>query len=108
MRPNDSETFDAEWFFADDSAETLPFPTAFGSTRFNVDRTDYPGIGEIWEQNPPLSSGIKNPLTVGDHFCGDRQFWQEGWPVGTDTSAVHDCCPAEAPFDFGFDLGFES
>lgn len=114
MRPNASETFGVKWFFAADDAEVFDFPTAFGSSRFNVDAVDYDGLGEIWERNPPLSNYVRPAWLKGTHICGTAGQWQNGYPVGSPLPIVGPdglpvCCGiAPAAYDFGFDLGFDS
>jgi hypothetical protein len=95
VRHDDEGTFTREWFFADPAAKFIDVPTAFGSSRFNVDRADVAGIGEVWERNPPLATGARNPKLVGDHYCGAPDLWRNGWPIGYGSGDVQKCCPLQ-------------
>ncbi len=115
MRYNGTNTFDVNWMIANDDAATLPYVTAFGSSRFDVpDQLDIDRLGEIYVRHPPFFSGKVPAWMVGGHICGSAAFWQNGWPVGTPglplgPDGVPACCgQAPAAFDFGYDLGFDS
>lgn len=115
MRSNNSETFDVLWSAANETAENLPFATAFGSSRFDSpDRLPIDRLGEIYTVHPPFNPIPNAAWLKGDHVCGSADFWLNGWPPGTPTLPVDEngvarCCGDEpAAFDFGFDLGFDS
>lgn len=114
FRTGEGGSFDGYWFFAADDAKTLPFPVAFGSSRFSPYTVDTGGIGEIWNNNPPLSPGTLPAWLKGEHFCGSQEQWQNGYPLGTPGPVIGPdgqpvCCGAlAAAYDFGFDLGFDS
>jgi hypothetical protein len=114
MRSGGGGTFNAQWLFANDSALVLPFPVAFGSSRFSPYEADTPGLGEIWNKNPQLSNVTLAAWLDGSHFCGSQDQWQNGYPVGTPgpvigPDGVPVCCGVlGAAYDYGFDEGFDS
>ena len=115
MRSGDGGTFDAYWYFANDDAVALPFPMAFGSSRFSPFTVDTPGLGEIWNLNAPLSPRGAIPAWMnGTHFCGTEDQWQNGYPVGTPGPIIGPdgapiCCGVQgAAYSLGFDLGFDA
>lgn len=115
MRPNLSETFDVDWIIANDDAKELPYPTMFGSSRFDSpDKLDCHKLGEIYVPHPPFSTATIPAWLKGSHVCGDESLWVNGWPAGSDPlpigpDGVPLCCgEAPAAFDLGFDLGFDS
>lgn len=97
MRSGHGQTQTVQWLIANPGAKLLPYPTAFGSSRWNVEPTDDGGIGEIPEVFPPKSVGYVNPNLFGDHVCGTPDQWANGWlptdplpPV--DQHGVPKCC----------------
>lgn len=115
MRPNFTDSFLVNWMIANDDALNLPFPTLFGSSRFDSpDKLPIDRLGEVYELHPPFYSGKVQPWINGSHICGTQGQWQNGWPPGTpglpvDEDGVPLCCGTKpAAFTTGFDLGFDS
>lgn len=67
-----------QWHFAEKTALSLPFPTAFCSRNW-AEPQPYPLLGEVWLYPRPWANG-GFPLTLaGDgHFCGDQNVWEDG------------------------------
>ncbi len=114
MRVNETETIDVDWLLAADDAQQFDFPTAFGSSRYNIDHLPLEGLGEIWVPHAPISYATRPGWLKGDHICGTVDQWQNGYPVGSPAppigpDGVPACCgsPAAA-YDYGFDLGYDS
>jgi hypothetical protein len=115
FRSGGGGTFDADWYFANDDAVVLPFPTSFGSSRFSPYTVDTPGIGEIWNLNAPLSPiATIPPWMNGSHICGTQDQWQNGYPVGTPGPPIGPdgtpiCCgESGSAYSVGYDLGFDA
>lgn len=109
-------TFDCQWLECNPDAKELPFPTAFGSSRYDPMKLATPKVGEIWVKAPPKSFGFLNGWLNGNHVCGPPEWWANGFPLGTPPIPVGPggvplCCDDGgdgAAFDFGFDWGFDS
>jgi hypothetical protein len=111
---NDTESVDGAWYFAADDANQFDFPTSFGSSRYNIDHLPLDGIGEKWVAHPPPNYGTLPAWLKGDHICGTKEQWQNGYPPGTPTSPIGPdgvtvCCGEPgAAFTRGYDEGFDS
>lgn len=114
VQDDDSSIFLVDWqFCVNDDVPGLPFDIAFGTSHFEPEPFDLGGIGEVRKVFYPGAETRLPGFLTGQHFCGSQDQWQNGWPNGTPGSPIIDgvpvCCGFdEAPFDFGFEYGFES
>jgi hypothetical protein len=64
-----------QWYFANDTASELPFPTRFGSGNWASQKYRWPGPGEVLPRQRRWYSGAANPNYLGLEPCGtDDQF----------------------------------
>jgi hypothetical protein len=118
MRPlagDATQDFEVDWQFVNaDDVPGFDYPIAFGSSRFDPDPLDLGNVGEIRQTFYPAAKTRLPGWLRGEHFCGTQEQWQEGYPLGTpfppSLDGVPVCCQRldTAPFDYGFEFGFES
>jgi len=119
MRAFDGSLFHVDWYIIDDpNAETIDFPTPFGSYRDgeSVNVWDDGGPGEI----PELSTGRSTKIDPGykcNCYVGIPEWWKNGWPLdappvilGPDGFPIECCDPdlATGAYDCGYDFGYDT
>lgn len=118
MRPrigDSSGDFPVDWQFVDEGNSILDIDggNSFCSSHWDPDRIDGGGIGEVRQLFYPLAK-TRMPATLkGRRHCGSDQQWSEGYgpdaPSVTYVDGVPSCCcPDEAAFDCGWDLGYDT
>ncbi len=117
MRSYDGSLFDVQWVIINDpTARTLQFAQPFVSGRNDpVGNFDTGVIGEIPDQKAPRSDFPNPGSGCAGCYAGIEGWWTGGWPSGTpgvtigpDGFATECSGTSGAPFDFGFDFGFDS
>ena len=109
--PDDpSRTVTVQWQYAKEGAGAIPWPHAFGSSRYDDEERDEPPTwGELEEV--PRTRRIPNSDFAGLKPCGDIQTWQHGADDDTPLLAVDDtgiplCCRPPVGV-WGFRIGFQ-
>lgn len=115
MRAWDGSTFLVDWCKVPESTPLIPFVTPFRSGRpIPSAPFDDGQVGEICNFNPQRSRARKPDRICSDCYIGDPTWWTTGWPMGTPGVTIAadgwpvGCDDGGAPFDFGWDLGYES
>jgi hypothetical protein len=90
------------WFFADDNALPLPFPTCFGSGNWASQDRLWEGPGEALPRHRRYNRGSNVPFYGGQHACGTADQFSQGtlYPPGAfprNPEGVPDCCLASPP-----------
>jgi hypothetical protein len=118
MRPrinDETGNFLVDWNFVDEDNEILSIDggNSFCSSRYDPERLDNGGIGEIRKLFYPKSQNRAKPFLKGGKHCGSDEQWAHGYfadaPSVVYNGGVPTCCaPDGAAFTEGFDFGFFS
>jgi hypothetical protein len=80
--PDPGQTALVQWFFCDDDALELGFPTPFTSRNY-VEAGIWPDIGEVEGEPRPWANGsVPVPISGRTGPCGPRSIWGDGWQGG--------------------------
>lgn len=82
------------WFFCDDSALYFPGLHRFASANWTGDKhLKWHGPGEIQGVRRVWDDGNNANRKLGDHYCGDLKYFQQGLR-GETVSPNPECCPS--------------
>lgn len=97
--------FLVDWQFTDHRAKVLNYPIAFGSNHNDPLHVDMDQAGEVRQVFYSLARTRLPAVYKGDHVCGTKDQWQNGWPAGTPGTDVWPvlprCCVGGKVFSMG-------
>ncbi len=89
------------WYRCAPGAKAFPVGHAFGSRNWDPIHDLYDGVGEVSFAPRPWRNGATPAGALGQHFCGELEWFQQGAPFSESTATVRlpsgllGCCVPE-------------
>lgn len=92
------------WYFCDDNAPLLPFPTRFASGNWSREKTGWKGVGEVEGAKRSYVKGERPMWATGKGLCGTPGRFAAGWAASEsvptlprDETGAPICCGVPMP-----------